>query len=151
MNKEPRRRTRANESLINIFRGMKNRTIYSKLPNHQRNYIDKGIRICDEWLADAAEFDRWALANRWKEGLTIDRIDHRLGYEPGNCQFITQKANNRKATGTKLTQADVEEVRARYVRPRGNRGGNSMQLAAEYGVHRNTILDAVRGVTWQPE
>jgi len=28
-------------------------------------------------------------------GMTLDRIDNRIGYEPGNCQWATMAAQNR--------------------------------------------------------
>lgn len=131
-----------------MLRGMKFRTIYSKEPKHLRNYINKGIRICAEWLADAAEFDRWALANGWKEGLTIDRIDHRGGYEPSNCQFITAKQNIRKASHVKLTQAKVDDIRARFV---PGLGGNYKALAEEFGMGARHLHMIVKGRIWQPD
>lgn len=127
---------------------MKFRTIYSSEPKHRRNYIDKGIRICDEWLADPAEFDRWALAHGWSEGLTIDRIDHRRGYEPSNCQFVTRKQNNRKATSVKLTQENVDDIRRRFI---PGLAGNYKALAEEFGVHKGHVHKIVKGDAWQAE
>jgi len=52
-----------------------------------------GIRICDEWRKDPGEFVRWGLANGWKDGLEIDRIDSTKGYSPDNCRFATRSQN----------------------------------------------------------
>ena len=142
---DKRRRTRANESLINILRGMKYRCYYSTLPKHVRNYRGKGITICQEWWDDAATFDRWALASGWAPGLTIDRIDGDGNYEPANCQFITHAENNRKSANAKLTHADVAAIRKRYCK-----GTNSSEvLALQYGVSPRTIQNVCNGPGWR--
>ena len=60
-----------------------------------KNYHDKGIRVCDEWNSYKI-FREWALANGYKPGLSIDRIDPDGNYEPGNCQWITVAENSEK-------------------------------------------------------
>jgi len=59
-------------------------------------YGGKGITICDEWRSDYLNFRDWAIENGHKTGLTIDRIDNRIGYEPSNCQWITKSENSKK-------------------------------------------------------
>lgn len=59
-------------------------------------YRDLGITVCSAWQESCQEFFKWAVANGWQKGLTIDRIDPTRGYEPGNCQWITQAANTAK-------------------------------------------------------
>lgn len=49
------------------------------------DYGGRGIRVCKEWLDDFSAFQKWALANGYKEGLTIDRKDNDKGYSPNNC------------------------------------------------------------------
>lgn len=51
-------------------------------------YGGRGITVCDEWKDDFHTFADWAVANGWKPGLTIERIDVHRGYEPLNCSFI---------------------------------------------------------------
>jgi hypothetical protein len=58
-------------------------------------YGGRGISICDEWL-DYETFEKWALANGWQHGLTIDRINNDGNYEPSNVQFITQSDNTKR-------------------------------------------------------
>jgi hypothetical protein len=43
------------------------------------------------------EFREWAFTHGWLPGLSLDRIDGSKGYTPGNCQWITKQANDRKA------------------------------------------------------
>lgn len=63
---------------------------------HFRHYGGRGIRVCAEW-EDFAVFKAWAMANGWKEGLTIDRKENDGHYEPGNCQWLTRAENTAKA------------------------------------------------------
>lgn len=65
----------------------------------ERDYIDRGITVCDEWLA-FENFRDWALSHGYVDGLQIDRIDNRKGYCPENCHWVTPKENmnNRRCT-----------------------------------------------------
>lgn len=61
------------------------------------HWAGRGIKVCQEWEESFVAFERWALANDYHEGLSIDRIDVDGNYEPGNCQWITRSANSKKA------------------------------------------------------
>ena len=45
-------------------------------------YGGRGITVCEEWREDPNTFIDWALANGYKDGLQIDRIDNDAGYSP---------------------------------------------------------------------
>lgn len=81
--------------LYSIFHSMKQRC-YN--PNSQRwkYYGARGITICDEWLSDFTNFYNWSIKNGWRSGLSIDRLDRDLGYEPSNCEWITVSENSRR-------------------------------------------------------
>jgi hypothetical protein len=56
-------------------------------------YGARGIKVCDEWRNNPKSFYEWAMANGYKEGLSIDRINNDGNYEPSNCQWITIQEN----------------------------------------------------------
>ena len=88
-----------NTRLYRIFDGMWKRCYNPKHPWYKR-YGGRGITICDEWLKDRSTFFAWALANGYRDELTIDRIDTDGNYEPDNCRWVDQRTqiNNRNNT-----------------------------------------------------
>lgn len=81
--------------LHNIWRGMKSRC-YNSNSSRYEYFGGKGIKMYLEWRYYFFEFRKWALANNYKEGLSIDRIKKSEGYNPGNCQWITKSEHSRK-------------------------------------------------------
>ena len=55
---------------------MKGRCLCKNQP-YYKNYGDRGIKVCDEWLHDSLSFFEWSYKNGYIEGagLTLDRID----------------------------------------------------------------------------
>lgn len=98
--------------LIKIWYGMKSRC-YNQHNKDYRLYGGKGITICDEWLV-YDNFVDWALSHGYIEGLSIDRIDPKLGYQPTNCEWVTPAENSRRRTVTSPTSySPNEEQRAK--------------------------------------
>lgn len=84
--------------LYRIWHDMKNRC-YREKDISYKHYGAKGVTICDEWLNDFGEFQKWALNNGYSQDLTLDRIDPSGSYEPSNCRWATwheQNTNKRK-------------------------------------------------------
>ena len=86
-------------------------------PNHRgyRDYGARGIRVCEEWLpayTGTEAFVRWALANGYKPGLAIDRIDHSRGYSPDNCRWVSPKVNQNNRRTCRYVWLDGRRVSA---------------------------------------
>jgi len=62
------------------------------------NYGGRGIKVCEQWKSNFAEFAKWAKANGYEDTLTIDRLDNDLGYLPSNCRWIerSEQGKNRR-------------------------------------------------------
>lgn len=67
-----------------------------------KHYGGKGVSVFKDWL-NYEVFHQWAISNNYSEGLSIDRINSELNYEPSNCRFIAisdQQANRSSSRGT---------------------------------------------------
>jgi hypothetical protein len=84
----------AGTRLYDIWRGMHRRCTNPNADNYKW-YGAKGIRVCPEWVTFEA-FQQWAVANGYAKGLELDRENSDKDYCPGNCRWITKKANIRR-------------------------------------------------------
>ena len=84
--------------LHTIWSNMRERCFNEKHPRY-KDYGGRGITVCDEWVKDLKTFYDWAMANGYRDDLTIDRINNDEGYRPDNCRWATyheQRLNQRK-------------------------------------------------------
>lgn len=89
-----------NTRIYNTWAGVKSRCFNPNDKRSYKNYGGRGITMCDEWKNDFTAFYNWAMANGYKEGLTIERIDVNGNYEPSNCKWITLKEQERNRRDT---------------------------------------------------
>ena len=94
------------KNLQNIFSNMVDRC-HNPESKDYRFYGAKGIRVCNEWLNEPWEFEKWALNNGYRTNLTIDRINDQKGYYPENCRWITKSENSRFTSKTGTITAEV--------------------------------------------
>lgn len=68
--------------------------------NHPR-YGGRGIKVCERWN-DYDLFADDALANGYRIGLELDRIDNDGDYEPTNCRWVSKTINLRNTHRAKM-------------------------------------------------
>lgn len=79
--------------IYKILKQMKQRC-YNKNYKQFKDYGEKGVVVCDEWLNDFLAFKNWAFANGYADKLLIDRINTGGIYEPSNCRWLTKTESN---------------------------------------------------------
>ena len=80
--------------LYSVWIAMRQRCSNPKNQDY-RYYGGKGVAVCEGWQAFEA-FETWARSVGYEEGLTIDRVNPRLGYQPDNCEWVTASENSRR-------------------------------------------------------
>lgn len=96
-----------NKRIRTIFSGMVGRC-YSVKSTYYYRYGARGIKICEEWLANPSLFESWALENGYADDLTIDRINNNGNYEPENCRWVTAKTNIWNSSNAHIIDVDGE-------------------------------------------
>lgn len=112
-------------------------------PNNSQSeyYGDRGIKVCTEWANDFGAFLYWATLDAspcWRRGLTLDRKDNELGYNPQNCQWATPAEQNRNQRRTKKYDFDGEQLVA-------------TDIAKRLGISAPTFLSRVGRLGWSFE
>lgn len=134
-----------NTKLYHVYHGMLQRCYNKKSPSFG-NYGRAGISVCDEWRNSYDEFFKWAMANGYREGLTIDRIDSAGNYEPGNCRWITLSENsaranvNRQKNHTKLHNITAESSDGEIIVIT-----NIAKFCREHNLNVSNVNAAIRG------
>ena len=88
--------------LREIWRGMHKRCENPKCKDFPK-YGAKGITVCTEW-GDFEPFYEWAITHGYKDTYTLERLSVNRGYSPGNCRWISRKAQAyNRTTNTRYT------------------------------------------------
>ena len=102
----------SSHTLFSIWRGIKKRC-YLKTNEGYRNYGERGVSMCDEWLNDFMAFYNWCISNGWQQGLQVDKdiIPLKLGiepllYSPEMCSIVTPRVNNNSRRGNVYAEID---------------------------------------------
>jgi len=130
---------KSNTRLYKIYRGMRQRC-YNPKNKRYKEYGARGVTVCEEWLNNFEAFYEWAIANGYRDNLTIDREDANKNYEPSNCRWITAKeqANNKRnnnyityngETHTIAEWAEIYNIKYSTLYQRINRYGWSVDRA----------------------
>lgn len=99
--------------------------------NSYKDYGERGIYVCDQWVNDPESFVDWSVANGYEYGLAIDRIDNDGPYSPENCRWVTPAENNQNRRSSKIFTI-------------GGETKNLQQWCDHYGAKRSTVAARLR-------
>lgn len=126
---------------------------YGNKTKSYKHYEGKGIKMCEEWLNNKDAFYEWAMANGWKKGLTIDRINSNGNYEPSNCRWLTKAENNAKTvhkrSGRLHGNSLINEYHVIAMRYLAKANFTHQEISDFIGVNRVTVTNAISGETWK--
>ena len=94
-----------------------------------RFYGAKGVSVCDKWRESFENF--YADMGDPPEGLTIDRIDPKGPYEPGNCRWAT-------------TQQQIENRTCQVMYEYEGRSYTLPTLCTLLGINYRTMINRLR-------
>lgn len=134
-----------NTRLYGILDGMKKRCYNMASDMEDHHTYKNHIYICPEWMDPengVKNFCEWALANGYRDDLTIDRIDNNGPYSPDNCRWVPQyvQSNNMSTNvfythdGTTFTRACWEYalgIPRDFIRSRDNKGYTFDQIVED--------------------
>ena len=120
-----------------VWQGIKRRC-YSKKDKQYKDYGGRGISMTTEWKNDFCAFQKWAIQNGYKKGLTIERIDVNGNYEPNNCTWIPLRKQNMNRRTTHFLTYNEKTM-------------SITEWANETGIPRKTISQRINNYGWSIE
>lgn len=88
-------RTIVGVAIYRSWTSMRRRCNQAAINVRTMRWAGRGIKVCSEWN-NFPVFEAWSLANGYRPGLSLDRIDSDGDYEPGNCQWVTRSENSKR-------------------------------------------------------
>ena len=87
-----------NRTYVAWYNMIRRCTVESGKSKGVKNYFQRGITVCDEWLSSFENF--FQDMGECPEGLSLDRIDNDGNYNQLNCRWATrdQQQNNKTTT-----------------------------------------------------
>tara|TARA_B100001559_G_C16097061_1_gene437573 strand:- start:97 stop:474 length:378 start_codon:yes stop_codon:yes gene_type:complete len=77
-----------------------------KLKDH---YINKGIKVCDEWINNYDQFLK-DMGRKPTPNHSIDRINNLEGYNPTNCRWATKSEQQQNKGNNNVVCINGEEM-----------------------------------------
>lgn len=71
---------------------------------YDKHYVERGIKVCDEWYNNYFAFKEWAITHGYNDKLSIDRIDNYGDYSPDNCRWVTMQEQNNNRTNNRYIE-----------------------------------------------
>lgn len=117
---------------------------------HYEFYGSRGIAVCERWRTSFITFVA-DVGEHPGPGYSLDRIDNKRGYEPGNVRWTTHTEQMRNCRTSKLTLEDARMIRRLYAARNKTTRNNGMTayLMAEFGVSDVTIHRIVSNKIWR--
>lgn len=124
------------DRMYQIWCGMKQRCHY-KGHKHYDNYGGRGIKVCDRWYSNYANFlnDMGLPPSKDHQ---LDRDDSNGNYEPGNVQWSTRSENCKNRRNKRLITANGKTQ-------------NLIDWAIELGCKMSTIHRRIHVYKWSEE
>lgn len=103
-------------------------------------YGGRGIRVCDRWRSFANFLADMGVK---PTGLTLERDDSNVHYEPSNCRWATQIEQQRNRRNNKLKPDLVQEIHGRC-----EYGESHTAVAKRFGISRTMVYRIRHGLAW---
>ena len=132
-----RHRVDENKSLWYRWNGIKSRCLRENTDRYNE-YGGRGIKMCQEWIDSFDNFADWALANGYREDLTIERVDVNGDYCPENCKWIPRKEQSFNKRDTIWVTYKGKRIQLR-------------KLCIEKGLRYDAIHNRIMVLGWDTE
>lgn len=90
-----------------IWSGMKNRCLNKNCRSYS-NYGGRGITICQEWMAFEGFYRD--MGDAPEDDSTLERLNVNVGYELGNCRWISKSLQSRNTRASKMIEYQGETL-----------------------------------------